>query len=494
MTSGLGPHQGTRVEPPPGGRTGALHRVRELTRQAVPVIVARSGVMLLALVDTIMVGRFAADDLAVLGLALTLVTTMLLAGIGLMMGTLVLAAACHGSGHLAACGVVWRRSLAYAAVLGVAMAIVCGWGEPLLLHLGQAPELAARAGPVVLVLGLGLLPQLIFVTTQYFLEGIRRPAPGMLMMLAANLLNVALNWIFVYGHLGLPPLGALGSAWATTIVRTWLAAAAVLYVLTMADRERYLVADPAAPAPSAKLQRRLGYASGLSIGVEGAAFNTLGLFAGWLGAMPLAAYTIGLNLIAFVFMVAVGFGAATAVQVGAASGRGDRHEARLSGWTGLAMATSVMALIALAIDAAPAAIVALYTDDPALARTTAPVIAFLALVVVADGGQGVMAGAVRGLGDTWVASGLHAAAFVLVMVPAGWLLAIGAGRGTVGLFEAMFLGCAAAWAVLAWRFHRLTSPGRDGSKGQEPGKSVLLHLPGLGKMPGSDRADGDEQH
>ena len=462
MTCSPAPDTDNALNPSPsaaGWRMRVLRQVRELTRQAAPVIVARAGVMLLALVDTVMVGRYAAEELAVLGLALTVVTTMLLAGIGLLMGTLVLAAACWGRGDYAACGVVWRRSLVYAAALGSAMAVVCAFGEPLLLGLGQASTLAGRAAPVVLVLGLGLAPQLVFVTTQFFLEGIKRPVPGMLMMLAANGLNVGLNWLLVYGHLGLPPMGALGSAWATTVVRTFLALAAVLYVMAMADRRRFLGADPKAAAPPpARRQRRLGYASGVSIGVEGASFNTLGLFAGRLGAMPLAAYTIGLNLIAFVFMIAVGFGAATAVQVGAACGRGDRREARLAGWTGLAMTTGVMGLIALAIDAAPATIVALYTDDATLARTTLPVIAFIALVVVADAGQGVMAAAVRGLGDTWVASGLHAAAFVLVMLPAGWLLAIAAERGAVGLFEAMLVGCAAAWAVLAWRFRRLTSP------------------------------------
>ncbi len=435
------------------------------------MIVARSGVMLLALVDTVMVGHYGADNLAVLGLALIPVTTMLLTGIGLLMGTLVLTAACRGRGDLAACGVVWRRSLAYAAVLGAAMALVCMFGEPFLRGLGQAPALARRAGPVVLVLGFGLAPQLVFVTTQNFLEGIKRPVPGMLMMLAANGLNAALNWLFVYGHLGLPPMGALGSAWATTIVRTGLALTAVLYVLAMADRRRFLGTDPTAAPPPARQQRRLGYASGLSIGVEGAAFNTLAVFAGWLGAMPLAAYTIGLNLIAFVFMIAIGFGAATAVQVGAACGRGDWHDARLAGWTGLALATATMALIALAIAAAPASIVALYTDDATLARTTLPAIAFIALVVVADGGQGVMAGAVRGLGDTWIASGLHAAAFIFVMIPAGWLAAIATGRGAVGLFEGMLAGCLTAWSVLAWRFRRLTSARprgeQEGGQGSE---------------------------
>jgi MATE family multidrug resistance protein len=436
---------------------------RDLTRQAAPVVVARSGVMLLALVDTVMVGRFAAEELAVLGLALTLVTTLLLTGIGLLMGTLVLTAAAHGAGRDGACGVVWRRSLVYAVGLGAVMAGVALAGEPILVALGQTPAMAAATRPVVAVLGLGVLPQLLFVTSQFFLEGIRRPLPGMLLMLAANVLNVALNAVLVYGMVGVPALGALGSAWATTLVRVFLAVAVIAYItLVMADRRRFLAraaADDRAAAP-AGLQRRVGYAAGVSIGVEGAAFGMLGIFAGWLGPLPLAAFTIGLNLIAFVFMIAVGFGAATAVQVGAARGRGNAADARLAGWTGVALASLVLGAIAIGIALAPAALLALYTDDPALRQVALPVVAFLALVVVADGWQGVLAGAVRGLADTWVASGLHAACFVVVMVPAAWLLAVRWERGPLGLFEAMLVGCLAASAVLALRFARLTRPGR----------------------------------
>lgn len=435
-----------------------IQQARELVRQAVPVVVARSGVMLLALVDTVMVGRFAAGELAVLGLALTLITTLLLAGIGLMMGTLVLTAAAHGAGDSAACGVVWRRSLVYASGLGLLMAAVGLAAGPILRALGQAPEMAAAAAPVASVLAFGLLPQLVFVTSQFFLEGIRRPLPGMLLMLAANVLNAALNAVLVYGLAGLPALGALGSAWATTVVRLFLAAGIVCYILfAMPDRERFLVpAEDGAPPPPAGLQRRLGYASGLSIGVEGAAFNTLGIFAGWQGPLALAAYTIGLNLIAFVFMIAVGFGAATAVQVGAACGRGRLGDARLAGWTGVLLTTCVLGIIGLGIALAPAHVLALYTADPALHRLALPAITVVALVVVADGWQGVLAGAVRGLADTWAASALHAASFVLVMVPAAWLLAVRLGRGPVGLFEAMALGCLVAALVLAGRFAALT--------------------------------------
>lgn len=439
--------------------------LRDLGRQAAPVVLARSGVMLLALVDTVAVGRFAAEELAVLGLALALVTMLLLAGIGLLMGTLIVTATEYGAGRFAACGVVWRRSLVYAVGLGVMMAAVCGFGEPILRLFGQSPDLAERAGPVVQILGLGLLPQFVFVTTQYFLEGVRRPVPGMLLMLAANIVNAGLDVVLVFGHLGLPALGALGSAWATTSVRLFLAVGVLLYVAVMAERHRFFPADGSnGDVPPAVIQRHMGYAAGVSIGIEGLAFNSLGLIAGWLGELPLAAFTIGLNLIAFIFMLPVGLGAATAVQVGAATGRGDRADAALAGWAGLAVCLMVMLVIAAAFEVLAPHIGAFYTSDPALRHVLDPVLAVLTFVIVVDGGQGVMVNAVRGHGDTWAATALTALSFLVLMLPAAWLLAVEIGRGVSGLFEATLIGCTVALVALAWRFRALTRASHGGGR------------------------------
>lgn len=452
------PVQGARPQP---RQRSLLHHARDLVGHAAPVIVARSGVMVLALVDAVMVGRFAAAELAALGLAQAPVMTLLLIGIGLTMGTLVMTASAFGTGRDAVCGAVWLRAVRFSAIAGAVGTLICLFSETILSGLGQTPEMAASAGAVARVLGLGLAPQLVFITTQFFLEGLKRPWPGTLMMIAANILNAALNWVLVYGNLGAPALGALGSAWATTIVRCFLAIGILLAVATMRDRHRFLVPGTPLPPADAMLQRRIGQASAVSIGVEGTAFNTLSIFAGWLGPLPLAAYTIALNLVAFVFMVAIGFGASTAVLVGHGRGRGDPGEAAVAGWLGLGLAVVTTTVIAGLIALLPETIAALYTDDPALRAAASAVIALAALVVVADGGQGVMAAALRGYGDTWIASGLHAFSFFAIMVPLAYLLA--QRNGAIGLVQAIIVGCLVAWAVLALRFRHLTRNGGDGA-------------------------------
>lgn len=447
--------------PAPGGvaspraplRHGLVRHVRDLAVLAAPVVVARSGIMVMGLVDTVMVGRFSAEELAYLGIGLAPITVLLLILTGLLMGTLVVTAGAFGSGDERGCGAVWRRSLAYALSLGTIAATICAFGEPLLRLLGQGDELAREGGAVVRVIGLGLPGAAVFLTTTFFLEGLRRPLPGMVMMIAANVVNAALNWIFVYGYLGLPAMGAVGSAWATTGVRLFLAAGLVGYVWTMADARRYGVRDGArTPWTAWARQRRIGYAAATSIGVEGTAFSALNVFSGWLGVLPLAAFSIALNLITIVFMVAIGIGAATAVRVGMAHGRGDATEVAFAGWTGLGVAVVAMTMFAIVFALAPEALAAAYTTDPPLRAAAVPLIAISAWILIVDGGQGVMANALRGRGETWGPTLLHTTSYFVVMIPLGWVLAFPLNRGVLGLYEAILVASVISVSLLSARF------------------------------------------
>ena len=442
--------------------SGRIRRhVDELVRLAGPTVVSRAGVMVMALVDTVMLGRYSAQELAYMGIAMAPVMPLLLVGLGLVMGTLVMTAAANGAGRDLECGAVWRRSLGYGAAIGGVFAVVLWFGEPLLLLFGQTGDLAAGGGAVTRILGLGLPPLMLFLTTTFFLEGIKRPLPSMVLMLAANVLNVFLNWVLIYGHFGFPALGAVGSAWATTGVRLFLGVGLVAYVWMMVDRERFGVRlRPSGGWRAWAAQRRLGYAAAVAIGLEATAFSVVNVFAGWLGPLPLAGYAIALNMISLVFMVAVGLGSATAVRVGFAHGRGDRWDLAVAGWTGLGVNTMAMAAFAILFALAPGVLVSGYTDDPLLVAVTLPAIAYCAWVLVFDGGQAVMANALRGRGDTWVTASLQGFSYFVVQLPVSYVLAFPLGRGLVGLFEGILIASVIAVVLLSVRFQALSTQDR----------------------------------
>lgn len=432
-----------------------LHHLGDLLRLSAPVIVARTGIMTMSLVDVAFLGRVGADQVAFMAIAGVAVGTMIVGSIGLMVGTMVEASHALGAGAERECGQVWRRSLPYALAAGVAGAVLCLFGEPLFRAIGQTPEVAHGGGRVLAVLGLCLPGTTLFVTTTFFLEAIRRPLPGMVVILVANVLNAFLNWVFVLGNLGAPPMGAEGSALATSITRLAMAALLIGYVLAMPGHRRFGVRERPRDAWRAGARaRHLGYATGASYALEAAAFGSMSVFAGWLGVRELAAWSIALNAMSFVFMIAVGLGVGSAVRVGHARGRGDRGAMAAAGWVGLGTTAIAMGLASLGFLVFAQPLARLFTDEPALLALAAAALAMAGWVMVADGGQGMMLSAVRATGDAWVPTAMHFASYFGVMIPLAWLLAFPLGLGMKGLFLAILAASMVAVTLLSWRFHR----------------------------------------
>jgi len=436
---------------PLSGRVRA--HVVELLRLAAPVIVSRAGLMVMMAVDTAIVGRFSAHELALFSLAHLPNNVMIGTGVGLLLGTVAMTAHALGAGEDRECGRVLRRSLPYALALGLVMAVVSLFGEPLLILSGQAPELAAGGGTVMAVLGVGMPGMMLYVAAGFFLEGLKRPLPVMVAMIGGNLLNGLLAYLLVWGAFGLPGMGAVGSAIATSTVRWAMGLGLLVYIWRMPDHARWGIHHNTRKGWRAwARQRTLGYAAGLSIFVESTAFAVLGFIAGMLSPLALGAYMVGLNLIAVPFMAAVGLGSATAVRVGVAYGRRDAREMALAGWTGLGVTSAILALVGVAYRWLPEAAAGIYTNDPELLERVVPLVAFGAWILVADGGQAVMGNALRGRNDAWVPTVLHFVSYAVIMIPVSAWLTLGLGRAELGLFEGILVASVVSVLILSARF------------------------------------------
>jgi len=439
------------------GVRGRLKRhASELIRLAAPIVVSRSGFLLLVMADTVMTGHFSALELAYLAIGLGLVMPMMITSLGMIMGALVLTANAFGAKRYEDCGPIWRRSLWYGSFLGIICILIGLNGELLLRATGQTEDISIFGGEIMQIISLGLPGHLLFLCCAYFLEGINRPSLSMIVMVGANILNVILNWLLIDGGMFAEPLGAAGAAWATTISRWAMAISLMIVVWNLKDHEKFAVRAPLTGGFRAWQElRRIGYAIGVSVGVESLAFATLNAYAGWLGKIPLAAYGLTLNLMALAFMLAIGIGSATTVRVGIAFGRGDIPDAALAGWTGLAVNTVVMMSVGLIAFNFPGPLASIYTDDPALLAEAMISIAFITWVFVPDGGQAVMANALRGRKDVWAPSIIQTVSFFGVMVPAGYISTFTFDNGVVGLFHGILLGCIVSLGWLSLRFHFL---------------------------------------
>jgi MATE family multidrug resistance protein len=444
----------TPMGPSPGLAADFAVRVRAIAKLAAPVTAARLGMLVIVMVDIAMTGHFSTIELAYYSLAQAVHMVCMLVGIGMLIGTAVLCAQAVGAGRHKDCGVIWRVSVLHALALGCFFALLAQAGNYFYHQLGYQSDLADGAGAVLAVLNLGLPGQLIYAACILFLEALSRPGPGLIIMIAANIVNAGLNWLLIGGEMG---LGAEGAAWATTAARSLIAVAAVVYILRLADGRRFNVAGPMARwrALGGKL-RGLGYPLGLAQGLESAAFASLTLFAGHISGQAAGAFQIVISMIGFCFMAAIGVGTATAVHVGMAIGRGDQRQMMLSGWAGLFTITVFMAVMALIMAIFPETLGGIFTDDPALLAIVAPTLLVGAATLVADGAQGVLMGALRGAGDVWVPTALHLCSFLLVMVPAAGWFALRTDLGTPGLMLGTFCGVTLAAVLLAGRFHLLS--------------------------------------
>jgi MATE family multidrug resistance protein len=426
---------------------------RALIRLAGPVVLARAGNTVLNLTNLVIIGHAGPAELARQSVAFSLINTLQMIGFGLLTGTLVAVAVSFGREEFAECGRAWRRSLSYALGLGIVAAVLSGFAAELLTVLGQPPEFAAAVGRVTLILGWSLPAQLLFIATSFFLEAIGRPHPGMIAIGLGAAVNMLLCWALVFGHGGLPALGAEGTAIANLIIRVLLAAGLIVYALSFRDAARFGTRRSGTGGwQSGASQRRIGYADGLSLGIESGAFAAMNLFAASLGTAAVGAYAIALSLLSAIFTFALGISAATAVLVGRAYGRQSARGVAFCGWLGIAVNTGVMALAALPLLLAPDAIAGLYSTDPVVVATAVPLILIIAVTMIGDGGQRVAAQALRGCHDAWFPTALHMVSYAFLMMPLGWALAFGWERGVTGLLLAIAIASFASLAVLSARF------------------------------------------
>jgi len=253
-------------------------------------------------------------------------------------------------------------------------------------------------------------------------------------MIAANLTNAGLNWVFVYGNLGSPALGASGSAIATAVSR-WLM---VLLLLAGAWRELRPSLLPVRHDLWRPIALRRMLALGVPIGVqmtlETAAFGAIGLLMGVLGTTDIAAHQIAITLASFTFMVPVGVGSAAAVRVGHAIGAGDARRARAAMRAAYLCGVGFMCVTAVVFLGAPSLLARAFTGDTQVIALAALLIPVAGVFQVFDGAQAVGAGVLRGAGDTTAPLLVMLAAYWLVGVPVSAYLGFKTSMGPVGLW------------------------------------------------------------
>ena len=439
-------------------------------RLALPIVLAQVGIMSMGVVDTLMVGRVSAEALAAVALGNLYFFTVCVAATGTLMvlDPLVSQAAGARDADRIALGV--QRGLVLSMLLTVPIALALWPVRQVLELFRQPPELVTLASSYVHISTVALVPFFAFVVLRQTLQALHSVRDLVAVVVVGNVVNAALNWVLVYGHLGFDAMGVAGSAWATVVSR-W-----VMSLLLLAVGWRVLRGalvpwrrEATQRAPLGRMLR-LGVPIGVQQTLEFGVFAAIGLLMGFLGTTQMAAHEIALNLASLTFMVPQGVGAAAAVRVGNAVGEGDEHAARVRARTALLCGTAFMLCTAVAMLTIPGVIAAAYTNQAAVAEIAAALIPIAGVFQLFDGIQAVSAGVLRGLGDTRAPSVINLAGFWLCGLPISIALAFHTPLGPLGLWWGLVAGLAVVAALLTLRVRRRL---RGTLQQLEPGPSAV---------------------
>jgi MATE family multidrug resistance protein len=430
-----------------------------MLRLAVPVVFVQVGLMLMGVVDTMVVGRLSAKALAAVALGNLMLMAITAFGRGILMAMDPLVSQARGAGDDTAVRRAVQRGLLLAALVCLPTAALLAATGPVLTLLRQPAEAVPLAAGYVIRCLPGLLPFFWFVVLRQTLQAMERMRPIVITIIAANLLNVVLDVGMVHGRFGFPAWGTFGSAWATTISRTFLFVLIVLAarrdlvpLLSRTDRQTFRW------TPMKKIAA-LGSPIGVQIQLELTAFSVIALLMGGFGMITVAAHQVAINLAALTFMVPLGVSAAAAVRVGHAVGRGDDSGVRRASSSALVCGGGFMVLTALLFLGFPRALALAYTSDAEVIALAAALIPIAGVFQVFDGLQIVASGALRGLGDTRFPMLINLLGFWLVGIPVSLGLGFGIGWGPRGLWWGFVFGLAAVALLLMIRVGvRLSRP------------------------------------
>ena len=430
---------------------------RRNLRLAFPVMLTQLGAALVGLFDSIMVGHYGTTDLAAVSFSNALFFTVMVFAMGALMAITPIVGYAVGAeegkermAELLANGLVFMLLV----VLFVFVLLVpC---IPLLNRFGQDPEVVATAGPYYILIVLSILPFLFFCLCKQFLEGLGNTTVAMVITVVCNLLNILLNWVFIFGHWGFPAMGATGAGWATLIARTLTALCFVFVMLGRRDWRQYitLISRRMFRWNEVKQYIRIGTPIGLQSFVEAFLFTASFVIIGWISKESLAAHHIANQMADLTFMLALGIGSATTIRVSHQLGRGDLQAVRMASRASihlcLLMNTIGAGLMIFLRNYLPY----IFTDDPEVIPIASTLILIAGLFQYADGLQCVGAAMLRGIRDVRVPMRIAFFAYIGVALPLGLFLTFPLGLGAKGMWIAFILGLAIPAVCYHVRFNR----------------------------------------
>ena len=438
-------------------------------RIAFPVILSLAGQQLVQVVDTIMVGRLGAVELSAVSLSSAIIVNVMMIGLGIAMALTPLTGIHYARGEKEQCNILFKNSL----LLNIMMSIVlCGLLcviNPCLQYFGQPQSVLDTLNGYYYTVTFSLIPYLIFMTFKQYLEGLGNTFYAMLITLGCNILNVILNFAFIYGYMGFPELGVTGAGVATLISRLVMPIAIFIVVYFKKEYKSYFVSQQTTDNSQQSLTKfpelqssripelfKVGYPIATQMTVELFSLTFMTIMMGWLGEKTLAANQIAQTMIGLSFMIANGVAAASTILVSHDLGRKDVVSIKYHAYSAIHLGIAIMLFFALLYAFGGEFLSRIFSTDDEVIAIATKLFLVVAVFEIFDGTQVTALGALRGLTDVKRPMYYALVCYLLVEIPVGYILGFKIGLGAIGIVGGFMAGLILVAILFLMRFRKLT--------------------------------------
>ena len=289
-----------------------------------PLIGGHLAQIAIGVTDTVMLGWYSVDALAAATIAHSYFFSLFLLGAGFAFAVMPMVAAMAADDDDVGIRRITRMGLWLSVAYACLVLPMMIWSEPMMLLLGQKPQVAADAGRYLMVAGFGMFPALLVMVIKSYLAALERTQVVLWVTILAAFANAAANYVFIFGNLGAPELGIVGAALASVITQIVALIGVIAYSILVLPHHQLFVRLWRADWDVFGRVFRVGFPIGLTVLSETGLFAATAIMMGWLGTVPLAAHGIALQLASITFMVHLGLGNVATIRAGNAFGRGDR--------------------------------------------------------------------------------------------------------------------------------------------------------------------------
>lgn len=422
---------------------------------AFPVVLSQMGHVMVGVVDTAIVGQIGTIEQAAVALASSFHLLVLVFGIGISFGVTPLVAAADGAKDYSQISSLLKHSVIVNTATGILLFLLLFCFSPVLALLNQKDEVIDLAIPFLNVLMLGMIPLCIFSGFKQFAEGLSFTRIAMVITIAANLINVALNYALVFGYWGFPKMGMMGSCWASFISRVIMALAMFAYVYWNKQFKAYWKQFNFKNISKQIVKNILsiGVPSGMQWVFEIGAFSFAVIMMGWISPQAQAAHQIAVSMASVTYMMASGLSAATSVRVGNKFGIKDKQGVRIACFSALFMVLTFMSISAVCFILFKDFLPVFFNTDAEVIGLASSLLVIAAFFQLSDGLQAVELGALRGIQDVKIPTLIALAAYWVIGLPMSYVFAFVWKMGTQGIWYGLALGLSIAAILLFLRFN-----------------------------------------